>query len=231
MPALLPEPAAPERLEREIDAFDKVNRQLWDVVINECGEYRTAPAIAKAELLAEDGTLERLKMRTAEATRPATRDEIATHVAALIACYPGNRDPLYGRMLCEDVGAAQPSIGALEAACRHLRRTVKFAPAIAEMVEALTEAEKRLKNAAYWIEHLPDQLTKARELLERRRERTPEEIEEARGRRITPTPPPVVEKSADLPLSDGNPIEQALRSMQQNFASASVLHRTARARG
>jgi hypothetical protein len=76
--------------------------------------------------------------------RPASKLEIAKHLAVLVKSFPnaGSADgEIYGRMLIEDVGAMQPAIGDVEAGCRNLRRTSKFLPAIAEVLDALGEAK------------------------------------------------------------------------------------------
>jgi hypothetical protein len=44
---------------------------------------------------------------------------------------------LFGVALLEDVVAARPTIGALTNACKHLRRSSRFVPAICEVPEAL----------------------------------------------------------------------------------------------
>jgi DNA-directed RNA polymerase subunit F len=76
--------------------------------------------------------------------RPASNQEIAKCLAILVKCYPntGTADgEVYGRMLIEDVASMQPSVGDIEAACRHLRHTSRFTPAISEVLEAITEAK------------------------------------------------------------------------------------------
>jgi hypothetical protein len=45
-------------------------------------------------------------------------------------------------MLIEDVAAMRPSIGDLEGGCRHIRRTSRFCPAIAEVLQAISEARQ-----------------------------------------------------------------------------------------
>ena len=61
-----------------------------------------------------------------------------------------------GRMLCEDVGAQQPTIGALEAACRELRRTSRFIPAISEVLTALAAAEESQIKIISTLSSLPE---------------------------------------------------------------------------
>jgi hypothetical protein len=76
-------------------------------------------------------------------SRPATKVEIAQHLAVMLKSFPnsGNTDrEAFARILAEDVGASQPSIGVLELACRNLRRNARFIPTINETLEALAGA-------------------------------------------------------------------------------------------
>jgi hypothetical protein len=76
-------------------------------------------------------------------SRPATKVEIAQHLAVMLKSFPnsGNTDrEAFARILAEDVGASQPSIGVLELACRNLRRSARFIPTINETLEALAGA-------------------------------------------------------------------------------------------
>ena len=78
----------------------------------------------------------------ASLSRKATRQEIAEHLAVLLKAFDVGKADLEGRarILAEDVGASEPSVGVLELACRNLRRTAKFLPSIAEVFTALKEA-------------------------------------------------------------------------------------------
>ena len=48
-----------------------------------------------------------------------------------------NRDPEFGKILFDEVGAVGPSVGGLEGAVRYLLRNSKFLPAIASYLVAL----------------------------------------------------------------------------------------------
>jgi hypothetical protein len=77
--------------------------------------------------------------------RPATMLEIAKQLAVLIKCLPrGAPDDgeVFGRMLAEDAGAMQPSIGDLEDACRELRRNEEFCPVFCKVRAALERAKE-----------------------------------------------------------------------------------------
>jgi hypothetical protein len=91
-------------------------------------------------------------------SKPATNIEIAKHLALLLKSFPNagkDNAEMFGRMLCEDVAAQQPTIGGLEAACRHLRRTSRFIPVIAEVLTALAGAEASQRQIIEKLYYLP----------------------------------------------------------------------------
>lgn len=74
-----------------------------------------------------------------------TKGQVSKHIALLVGSFP-NANPAdpetYTKMLIEEVVAAAPTVTALEAACRKVRRTAKFLPAISEVLAALKEEER-----------------------------------------------------------------------------------------
>ena len=92
-----------------------------------------------------------------------TRRVITEKIGLLIGSFP-NSSPhdaeTYMGMLTEEVFAANPRASALEATCRDLRRTQKFAPAIAEVLATLRKQAEtwsevlyiRDDDIAYWKE-------------------------------------------------------------------------------
>ena len=106
-------------------------------------------AVIDAVLAEAESLIEELRGRF------ASRKEIATQLAVPIACYPnsGSADgKIFGRVLVEDVAAANPTVDDLEAACRKLRRTQRFCPAICEVLEALAEAASNRRTLIHKIE-------------------------------------------------------------------------------
>jgi hypothetical protein len=84
--------------------------------------------------------------------KPATKLQIAHCLALLLKSFPnaGAADAeVYGGMLVQDVAAAQPAIGDIEETCRHIRRTSRFLPTIAEVLETLADAKERRKSIAF----------------------------------------------------------------------------------
>jgi hypothetical protein len=114
------------------------------------GRAESSLADLDAILPAALASLEELRILA----RPATKLEIAKQLAVLVMCYPnaGTADgEVYGRMLIEDVAAMQPSIGDVEGACREVRRTSRFCPTIAEVLEALEAAKNHREDITYKI--------------------------------------------------------------------------------
>jgi hypothetical protein len=80
--------------------------------------------------------------------RPATEKEMAERLLLLVKAFPNvstSDGEVYGATLINDVAATEPAIGDLEEACRYLRRTLKFLPTIAEVLDALYEAKQQRK--------------------------------------------------------------------------------------
>ncbi|WP_439925300.1 hypothetical protein [Nitrobacter sp. JJSN] len=77
--------------------------------------------------------------------RRATELEIAQCLALLLKAFPnasGADGEIFGATLIEDVVSAKPAIGDIQEACKYLRRTSKFVPTIAQVLEAHWEAKQ-----------------------------------------------------------------------------------------
>jgi hypothetical protein len=97
--------------------------------------------------------------RIKKLSAPASKVQIASHLAVLLKSFPnGGRDSaeVFGRMLCEDVGAQAPTIGGIEGACRQLRRNARFIPTIAKVLTALTEVEEQQRKVINTLAGLPE---------------------------------------------------------------------------
>jgi hypothetical protein len=71
---------------------------------------------------------------------------VSDQVGLLIGSFPNgtpNSPEVYTKFLIEEIVAANPSVIALEATCREIRRTKKFLPAIVEVLDIL-------RNQARW---------------------------------------------------------------------------------
>jgi hypothetical protein len=133
-----------ERLAEDATALE---RRFFDAISgsNKTGKSHCHHRLAVVEeyLPEVDGLRSRFEVLMA----PATKKDLATHLAVLVKSFPNtgkDNAEIYGRMLLEDVGAQRPTLGALEAACHHLRRTNNFLPVIAEVLAALKDASKQI---------------------------------------------------------------------------------------
>jgi hypothetical protein len=176
----LPTVRGPEALEMAINsALKVVDAVVRPSMMPDNGSILAA--LARAEALAKD--LKDLKGRLDAVRQPATVKQIAALCARLVAAYPTkNRDPEFGSILFEEVAATQPSVGALEATVRHLTRTEKFLPSVAEVLEALDAAESRLAHKSRELEAAPERIEEAREevprLIAKREQRERDEVDD-----------------------------------------------------
>jgi hypothetical protein len=103
--------------------------------------------------------VDKLCTQLAKLNEPATKRDIANHLAVLLKSFPNagkDNAEVFGRMLVEDVAAMLPTIGGLEAACRHLRRTNRFIPVIAEVLTALEAAEASQRLSSRILSSFPE---------------------------------------------------------------------------
>ena len=144
-----------------------------------------AESIRKAELLVANG-FDRTLAEITKATSPASVAETKTELALLVGAFPNASKGdlrIFGRMLVEDVAAQRPSVAALSLACRRLRRTARFVPTIAEVLEAIAAAEVDVLLRARTLERFGPWLERAREVLPRMQERERLEDQDMQRRR------------------------------------------------
>lgn len=144
-------------------------------------QIREALAVADAILPHRAAVLRCLQA----ACQPASREEMSKCLALLVAAYPnaGSKGDLtvFGRMLVEDVASLEPSIAAVDKACRELRQTKAFVPAIAEVITAVRGAGKQLDVGLSLLEKLDELLERGqRHIADIRRQ---EEVRAHRERR------------------------------------------------
>jgi len=156
----LPIVPAEEAFERSLERLKASHIILWQAFNGWEGYHlRHHKAV---ELLADtraffEGDFQTVSTQMAAIARPATRREIAEHCAILVGCMTVSKvnPAVFTKMLAIDVGAAQPSIAALESGCRRLRRTATFL-SIAEVITTIAEAEKSFSDARSRLQRLPD---------------------------------------------------------------------------
>jgi hypothetical protein len=148
-----------------------VGREL-STAVEKFANYASSYAVSSFEEFSSSGRLAQLALDVEHASRPATSDEIINHLTILVCAYPtGSSDlEIYGRVLGEDVIATKPSLFALEHACRKLRRTSKWRPAIAEVLGEIEEAEGILHKAKRELRELPSRLARYKEEQRRQEE-------------------------------------------------------------
>jgi len=87
------------------------------------------------------------------------RSDIKRELGLLFACYPAKDVDIGVLVACavEEVTSDRPSKLELELSCRRLRRTCKFRPSVAEIVEAPDDVEPAMSRARQ-ITELPKRL-------------------------------------------------------------------------
>lgn len=136
----------------------------WPVEQNEASVLKVEQFIMTDQFRAFHDRVKRL-------WRPATKSDIAKHLAILIGSFPGkpSNPSVFGRILCEDVGALSPSVLALDITCRQLRRTATFLPTIAEIIPVLTRNELMVKHRTHYVLALPEAVERAHAFVESQR--------------------------------------------------------------
>lgn len=119
-----------------------------------------------------------------------TKSQVAKHVSLLVGSFPNANpaDPeVYTMMLIEEIGAAEPSVIVLETACRNIRRSAKFLPAISEVLDALKEAKKTWSKRWLAIECMDETAEELRSKLTAENERrTQEKIQREKRKTACP---------------------------------------------
>jgi hypothetical protein len=126
------------------------------------------------------------------ASWPPAEKALRTEVSKLIAAFPNAPSKAdlraFGALLLEHVRARRPSKGALAKAAWTLQATCRFVPTIAEVLEALEEAEADLRYVLKYLERMPEAVESAAKsyeaAIEAMRPRTPEELAAAEAARI-----------------------------------------------
>ncbi len=160
----------------ETEILDDAVHQMWlqncslyvfvEQSIYPSNEVKHAIDLAEKQLTSDE-YMAAVK-QAARASEKATERDLRTELSLLVAAYPNAaRSDLsaYGALLLKDVAAQQPSSYALATACKQLRRSKKFIPSVAEVLEAITEAERTLKSHNFHIARLPIAVAKARAIL------------------------------------------------------------------
>jgi hypothetical protein len=98
--------------------------------------------IAKGEAILADSIFQTLADRLRPFVVTATVAQVKHELAKLLAAFPTKDDlTAFMPILGDEIMEEQPSWLALAIACRSLRRTCKFRPSIAEVLDAVYEAD------------------------------------------------------------------------------------------
>lgn len=131
------------------------------------GEHQLRAAIAEAEsFVAASALSDQVKALG----RVASSAEVKRFLLMLVSAWPNaSQGDLagFGLQLRSDVEDQRPSVYGLQEAAVKLRRSSKFLPSIAEVLDAIEAADKRIVVAVTTIDRIPEALAEARALLER----------------------------------------------------------------
>jgi hypothetical protein len=123
----------------------KSAREIWHHATNRYArEAELQEALAAAVSLLAKRNFRALVASLDSAIEPASITDIKREVALLLAAYPSKDDLApFAQLLVAEIASDPPSRLILAAACRKLRRTSKFRPSIAEVLELLKEERSR----------------------------------------------------------------------------------------
>ena len=133
----------------------------------------TAVDIDVAEDLVGWDEFKALAAAVAPLLETATVPEIKKEIAMLLAAFPSKDDlTAFAALTIAEISSERPTRLMLAAACRELRRTSKFRPSIAEILQALRHVERNtsLRLKARLIVGLPRYIGRARQILDERQE-------------------------------------------------------------
>lgn len=173
----------------ELPRNEQIYQRADEIMIRRHGPRRPGMGTAESSLTYLDAILpeaQALLEDLRNIARPATKIDIAKQLAVLVKCYPniGTADggEVYGRLLIEDVAAMQPSIGDIEGGCRQLRRTSRFCPTIAEVLQAIGEATQHRLEITRNVAAIPKSRDKLLKEVEEENRRHQEYLEYHRDR-------------------------------------------------
>jgi hypothetical protein len=152
-----PAPSTEEWIEEQVSEVCQVYRGLETHARQPHSEDQLrAAALRGRKFLAEDRSA--LRAALEEGSRPATTTDIARHLAVLVGSVAtGNREDrdIFASALVADVGAQRPTVQALESACRGIRRTRRYMPAICDVLTELHAAEEMFAEPMQALAEIP----------------------------------------------------------------------------
>jgi hypothetical protein len=147
----------------ELDESESLEREIDDVIeIHEwLRAYRNLKTLQRARVFGENDGFSRCASYIEKADQLATRDDISLAVMTLLGSFVTARSELEVRakQMAYDIGVQKPGLLALSMACRHLRRTLRFAPMISDALDALKSATNKISRGRYALKQLPGEIT------------------------------------------------------------------------
>jgi hypothetical protein len=145
----------------------------------DCCDGNVSP-LRKAYALVANADFTELKRWLKHARRPATPLEVAKSIGILVACFPGNSSDVLVPTICSDVLDENPTAFALEEACRTIRKTSKWPRImIAEIIEAIADAEDNLRNILARLNRVTTYLPRIKDHIEYLDQRREQDIQHA----------------------------------------------------
>jgi hypothetical protein len=139
----------------------KEARRLSEALDGQSGSSmeKLAEAVAGAELMVDRPEYRALVSTLQTTLEPASVTDIKRELGVLFACYPARDVDIGVLVACavDDVIREQPSVLRLLLSVRRIRRTCKFRPSIAEIIEALEDVGSAITKAREIVE-LPKRL-------------------------------------------------------------------------
>lgn len=131
------------------DSLRYTRRQLesgkpeWAILCQRAEQWAKAGGIASVRTL--DGLIDECSpVGWYTDDDQVSRPWLSLVLGQLVGSFPTSNLPnagIYTRMLLEDVAAEAPTYAELATTCRRIRRTMKFMPSIAEVIDVLTEEQ------------------------------------------------------------------------------------------
>lgn len=160
--------SSPAAIFETIDAADRINALTSATFDAEGKGWREqSKLIAEIETALAGSTA--LREAFLAARRPATAREIGQALYDLTEAFKSKEDQgeRFGELLTIDVLDLKPGIGPLVAGCVKIRRTSKFRPKIAEVLEAIAAADSVLRRGLDRLDTmLPAQLAELKRVVE-----------------------------------------------------------------
>lgn len=162
-------PMRPQTFEAKFVEVSGVYRSL-----RECAESYGENKIERAlqTLHAVEDTVSDLSAMLQSTSRLATREDIKNEIAGLVGCYlnAAQKDPrVFVGALARDLEEKAPTIAGLMWGMKKIRQTCRFFPTIAEVLEAVQEANAKVIGAGLMLEGLPALRAAAQTRLEEHR--------------------------------------------------------------